>query len=49
MAINAFSKVINFEQQLVIEAYEREEERIRTEEVEVKLNLVNTIQSTPKN
>ena len=46
MAINAFSKVINFEQQLVIEAYEREEERIRTEEVEVKLNLVNTIQST---
>ena len=46
MAINAFSKVINFEQQLVIEAYEQEEERIRTEEVEVKLNLVNTIQST---
>ena len=46
MAINAFSKVINFEQQLVIEAYEREEDRIRTEAVEVKLNLVNTIQST---
>lgn len=46
MAINAFSKVINFEQQLVIEAYEQEEERIRTEAVEVKLNLVNTIQST---
>lgn len=46
MAINAFSKIINFEQQLVIEAYEREEERIRTQAVEVKLNLVNTIQST---
>ena len=46
MAINAFSKVINFEQQLVIEEYEREEERIRSEAVEVKLNLVNTIQST---
>lgn len=46
MAINAFSKVINLEQQLVIEAYEREEERIRTEAVEVKLNLINTVQST---
>lgn len=46
IAINAFSKVINFEQQLVMEPYEQEEERIRTEAVEVKLNLVNTIQST---
>lgn len=29
-AINAFCKIINFEQQLVIEAYENEEERIRS-------------------
>ena len=46
MAFNAFSKVINFEQQLVIEAYEREEDRIRTEAAEEKLNLMNIVQST---
>ncbi len=45
-AINAFSKVINFEQQLVIEAYENEEARIRLESEEVKATLVSTIQST---
>lgn len=45
-AINAFSKVINFEQQLVIEAYEQEEERLRIQTEELKHNLVNTIQST---
>ncbi len=45
-AINAFSKVINFEQQLVIEAYEQEEERLRIQTEELKYNLVNTIQST---
>ncbi|MFF5996355.1 globin-coupled sensor protein [Lysinibacillus sp. KU-BSD001] len=46
LAINAFSKIINFEQQLVIEAYEQEEERIRTQAEEVKLHLINTIQRT---
>ena len=46
MAINSFSKVINFEQQLVIEAYEKEEERIRTASDEIKFALVTTIQST---
>ena len=46
MAINAFSKVINFEQQLVIEAYEKEEERIRKASNEIKFALVTTIQST---
>lgn len=45
-AINSFSKVINFEQQLVIEAYENEEERIRKETEEIKQSLVNTIQNT---
>ena len=45
-AISAFSKVINFEQQLVIEAYEQEEERLRIQTEELKHNLVNTIQST---
>ena len=45
-AINAFSKIINFEQQLVIEAYENEENRIRLETEKVKATLVSTIQST---
>lgn len=45
-AINAFSKIINFEQQLVIEAYELEEERLRLQTEELKHNLVHTIQST---
>ncbi|MDM5250913.1 MULTISPECIES: globin-coupled sensor protein [unclassified Lysinibacillus] len=45
-AINAFCKIINFEQQLVIEAYEKEEERIRTEAAETKHSLVTTIQKT---
>lgn len=45
-AINAFSKIINFEQQLVIEAYENEQERIRFE-IEDKKNLLMTkIQGT---
>lgn len=47
-AINAFSKLINFEQQLVIEAYENEEERIRNEAEELKHSLVHTIQNTAK-
>lgn len=45
-AIISFSKVINFEQQLVIEAYEKEEERIRTISDNTKFALVTTIQST---
>lgn len=45
-AINAFSKVINLEQQLVIEAYEQEEERLRMQTEELKHNLVHTIQNT---
>ena len=45
-AINSFSKLINFEQQLVIEAYEKEEERIRTASDHTKFALVTTIQST---
>lgn len=45
-AINAFSKIINFEQQLVIQAYEVEQERIRTMDEDVKQELVATIQNT---
>lgn len=45
-AINAFSKMINFEQQLVIEAYEMEEQRIRTEAENIKLRLIDRIQTT---
>ncbi|MFJ5791879.1 protoglobin domain-containing protein [Lysinibacillus sp. NPDC097162] len=45
-AINAFCKIINFEQQLVIEAYEKEEERIRSVADQTKHALVTTIQST---
>ncbi len=47
-AINAFSKIINFEQQLVIKAYEAEQQRIRTEDLQVKLDLVATIRNTAK-
>lgn len=45
-AIKAFSRIINLEQQLVIEAYEREELRIRQVSEEQKNSLVTTIQST---
>ncbi|MGN7477672.1 globin-coupled sensor protein [Solibacillus silvestris] len=45
-AVNAFSKIINFEQQLVIEAYEKEEERIRMENEDMKLKLIDRIQNT---
>ncbi len=45
-AINAFSKIINFEQQLVIEAYEAEQQRIRTMDEDIKHELVATIQNT---
>ncbi|MED3661671.1 globin-coupled sensor protein [Ureibacillus sp. FSL K6-8385] len=44
LAINAFSKIINLEQQLVIDAYEKEQERIRTENEEVKQSLLASIQ-----
>ena len=45
-AMNAFSKLINFEQQLVIEAYEKEEQRIRSESLEMKYRIVERIQQT---
>lgn len=45
-AIDAFSKLINFEQQLVIEAYEEEEQRIRKENMEMKFRVVERIQKT---
>ncbi|MEK4427521.1 globin-coupled sensor protein [Solibacillus sp. FSL K6-1523] len=45
-AINAFSKIINFEQQLVIEAYELEEQRIRNEGELIKQKLIDRIQRT---
>ena len=45
-AINAFTKIINLEQQLVIEAYEHEEMRIRKKETEAKQSLIFTVQQT---
>lgn len=46
LACNAFSKIINFEQQLVIEAYEKEVDRIRTEVQEKEHFLITKIQGT---
>ena len=45
-AINAFSKIINLEQQLVIQAYEAEQQRIRTQDEEFKNALISTVQNT---
>lgn len=44
LAVNAFAKVINFEQQLVIEAYEREQERTRSEGEQIKQSLIPSLQ-----
>lgn len=46
LATNAFSKIINFEQQLVIEAYETELDRIRALAQEKEQRLLTTIQGT---
>lgn len=43
LAVNAFAKVINFEQQLVIEAYEREQERVRREDEQIKQSLIASL------
>lgn len=45
-AVGAFSKIINFEQQLVIEAYEKEVDRIRAEAKEKEQYLITRIQAT---
>lgn len=45
-AINAFSKIINFEQQLVIQAYEAEQKRIRMEDAAIKNAIISTVQNT---
>ncbi|MDN4494058.1 globin-coupled sensor protein [Ureibacillus aquaedulcis] len=45
-AINAFSKIINLEQQLVIQAYEAEQQRIRMEDEAVKNAITSTVQNT---
>ena len=46
LAINAFSKIINLEQQLVIQAYDAEQQRIRTEAEKLKNALISTVQNT---
>ncbi|OCS87962.1 methyl-accepting chemotaxis protein [Caryophanon tenue] len=43
---NAFAKVINLEQQLVIDAYEKERRRIRQETTNFKNNIITKIQQT---
>ena len=44
--INAFNKLINLEQQLVIEEYELEEQRIRDKIEQLRLSLINQINLT---
>ncbi|MGE7919239.1 protoglobin domain-containing protein [Viridibacillus sp. NPDC093762] len=46
LAISAFSKLINLEQQLVIEAYENEQDRIRENSDEKQQKVVISVQST---
>lgn len=46
LAMNAFSKLINLEQQLVIEAYENKQEDQRTENDEFKHKVVLSVQNT---
>lgn len=46
LAVNAFSKLINLEQQLVIEAYEIKQEDERIQANEFKHNIILSVQST---
>ena len=46
LAINAFSKIINLEQQIVIEAYELKQEDERIQANEFKHNIILSVQST---
>lgn len=45
-AIKAFTKLINFEQQIVIEAYENRVDTIRDEHGRVKQQVIHTVQNT---
>lgn len=45
-AIKAITKVLNFEQQLVIEAYDAQHERIRQEAADTKENLISNVRTT---
>lgn len=45
-AIKSFTKIINFEQQLVIEAYDHKLEVIREDNNSVKQRVIQTVQST---
>lgn len=45
-AVSAFTKIINLEQQLVIEAYEDVEKQARERVNDTKQGIINTIQST---
>ncbi|MET1013336.1 MAG: globin-coupled sensor protein [Paenisporosarcina sp.] len=46
LAIKAITKVLSFEQQLVIEAYDAQHERIRQDAAESKENLISTVRTT---
>ncbi|WP_325166706.1 globin-coupled sensor protein [Viridibacillus soli] len=46
LAIDTFSKLINLEQQLVIEAYENEQDRIREKQDGMKQTVVISVQNT---
>jgi heam-based aerotactic trancducer len=46
LAVNAFTKIINLEQQIVIESYENEEERIRERHEILRNTLINKVNLT---
>ena len=45
-AVNAFAKVINFEQQIVIEAYDEEQMEIQQHHIDEKAEMMISVQST---
>lgn len=45
-AVNAFAKVINFEQQIVIEAYDEEQKEIQQKHIDEKAEIMISVQST---
>lgn len=45
-AVNAFAKVINFEQQIVIEAYDEEQTEIQQHHIDEKAEMMISVQST---
>lgn len=49
LMINAINKILNLEQQLVLEAYETEAEKVRQEELGMKLKIMEKVANTSSN